>query len=249
MSSLLEDQGEGFQKVRIANDKTPALICERAQMVIIKLLDVRKEVHTSMKLFEFKQVWSTTSKFVDFGTSQVCFQKRDLIHALQDQASMLVDKRDQLNKTALLTLLENEGWEAAEVPYEYQDAIERITTQTLLSRTYQHPLQEQSASNSDSGLRLNQRLYKVPFCTLMCVKYLEAYLLLGLELPSVAQQATSRMVALISHFCKKTERLLLFAEGASASSALGKVIKAKHLAIALESVLLLSSCRLPWASV
>ena len=114
-------------ELQLMSQKSVRDACELAQKTINKLLNFRKEVHTTMSIDELRALWTTSFEFINTveklsGTQYVLRQ------TLFAQVKAFHERKFDQHMTELTTTLDSEKWVQADVSPERQMGIDNLAT-------------------------------------------------------------------------------------------------------------------------
>lgn len=230
-------------------------ICDFSQKVVIKLLKYRTDRHAKGRLIDLKQTWEKTSGFINLGEKLCNYKGMDLKNVLADQANRYLQEYHIKQKSIITKSLEDELWDVVEIPFEAQDTVNRLCAGNLqsIAQGYTNPIglssssalssilsyQTQSTAAGDGStvneLRIYDKSYKTTASSLLMIRSLEGYLRCLLEFLVLGPRVQGLMIDILLQYNDKINRLILLTEATKGSGKL-KSIKAKHLALAAQSL-------------
>ncbi len=214
----------------------------------------RTNRHAKGRLVDLKQTWGKTLGFINLGEKLCNYKGMDLKNVLADQANRYLQEYHIKQKSTITKSLEDEMWDVGEIPFEAQDTVNRLCASNLQSivQGYTNPtgsasstlssilsFQTQSTSAGDGStlyeLRIYDKSYKTTASSLLMIRSIEGYLRCLLEFPVLGPRVHGLIIDLLLQYNDKINRLILLTDATKGSGKL-KSIKAKHLALAAQSL-------------
>jgi len=226
---------------------------ENVQRTISQLLQIRQEVHCRIKLEELKQLWDLSIEFLKHAEKVTGSKGYTLKSTLLGQAMAFAEFSHSAQTNQLVTTLDAEKWNQAEVSQERQQALDKLFSgraylpagKTKASVVGTSPqLQNGKANGKDCAavsvvakkeVVLEGSSHKVVWSCLLLIEMILSLLEFSSCFPSLTSTIIKHIVELLRLFNSRATQLVLGA-GAIHSTAKLKSISAKHLALASQSL-------------
>lgn len=204
-------------------------VCDHSHDRCIKVLNARAKdgFLDRLLLSEFVQLSQTIEGFVRDSGNLIGKQSVSLRSCLQGQSSRFVQRfhEDRINKLSLI--LDNERWRQADVPVDFQEMVDHISSTGKLNLPVK---KSDSESKPQEYLYINGEKFSVVGTILMLLKILVEYCQFIDNIPSATPEILNRLVELLKTFNSRTCQLII---GAGAVHLVGlKTISTKNLALA-----------------
>eukprot|EP01029_Cantina_marsupialis_P032463 TRINITY_DN991_c3_g1_i1.p1 TRINITY_DN991_c3_g1~~TRINITY_DN991_c3_g1_i1.p1 ORF type:complete len:1109 (+),score=238.83 TRINITY_DN991_c3_g1_i1:151-3477(+) len=219
--------------------------CKLAQKLVANILSVRKSVHTKGTL---KNLNSLTNITRDFTQSMRSPQPLNLLEdEMNKQADNYLHELHHTQQKALESIINSDDWRPATLDIRDQMLITELVSFSFNANSQQQQQHKETKQNGN-GRTKTQRLHlrlvdrKYPVCSSLphVLRMLRGYFVLLDTYPRLAPQIIRRTCELFGEFNAHSRRLVLNADAKKRNKV--KRITAKHLALVIQCLSLLSDC-------
>ena len=239
-----DDEGtELIRQVEAVSGEMLLHVCELAQERYARLVKVRKEVHSRLRLQDFVKMNASVNEFVR-DVDHLCKQPYSTLSAeLQGHAAEFLRVAHENATRKLEALVETEPWKQVDVAPEFQDIAEAFMHNQVptLAESELERLREAEEKNAVEGATPREILvegvgYKVVGSSLLLLTMAAHYMQCVSALQTVGPQVAQHLPALLKLFHTLCYKQVLMAGAMRPESAALKSITFKHLALASQSL-------------
>jgi vacuolar protein sorting-associated protein 54 len=217
-------------------------VCELSQERYARLLKVRKESHSRLKLVDFVKMNASVNEFVR-DVDHLCKRPFSVLGAeLQAHAAEFLRVAHEAATRKLEALVETEPWKQVDVAPEFQDIADSFVhhqvpqlAESELERLREHEAPAESAGTPREIL-VEGVGYKVVGSSLLLLTMIAHYMQCVAALQTVGPQVAHLAPALLKLFHTLCYKQVLMAGAMRPESAGLKSITFKHLALASQSL-------------
>ena len=218
-------------------------VCELSEERYARLLKVRREVHSRLRLVDFVKMNASVNEFVR-DVNNVCkYANSPLTVELQLHATEFLRVAHDGNARRLGALIEAEQWKQVDAARECQDIADAFVQNQVptVAESQLMELEKSVGSRTDSGAPLREILvngtgYKVVGSSLLLFVMVAHYMQCVASLKTVGPKVANFLPSLLKLFHTLCYKQVLMAGAMRPESAGLKSINFKHLALASQSL-------------